>query len=94
MRVGTHIAHHEYVFNFQTLFSRQLIVDSDRQIINPSQIVYCWKLIISNIVYSADNSVITDVFCNGKQIMKNGKVNNEKQIIEDFKSCFNKLIQK
>lgn len=50
--------------------------------------------IISNIVYSADNSVITDVFCNGKQIMKNGKVNNEKQIIEDFKSCFNKLIQK
>ena len=50
--------------------------------------------IISNIVYSADNSAITDVFCNGKQIMKNGKVNNEKQIIEDFKSCFNKLIQK
>lgn len=41
--------------------------------------------IISNIVYSADNSAITDVFCNGKQLMKNGKVKNEKKIVEDFK---------
>lgn len=48
--------------------------------------------IISNIVYSADNSAITDVFCNGKHIMKNGKVKNEEKIITDFKNCFKNLI--
>lgn len=49
---------------------------------------------ISNIVYSADNSCITDVFCNGKQIMKNGKVKDEEKIIDDFKKCFKNLINK
>jgi hypothetical protein len=31
-------------------------------------------------VYSAQNECITDVFCNGKQLMCDRKVENEKQI--------------
>jgi 5-methylthioadenosine/S-adenosylhomocysteine deaminase len=40
--------------------------------------------LISNIVYSAQNECITDVFCDGKQLMCNRKVENEEKIIEDF----------
>ena len=46
--------------------------------------------LVSNIVYSAQNDCITDVFCNGKQIMFDRKVENEKQIIEDFKNLCKK----
>ena len=38
----------------------------------------------SNLVYSAQNDCITDVFCDGKQIMKDRKVKDEEKIIEDF----------
>ena len=41
--------------------------------------------LISNIVYCAQNDCITDVFCDGKQLMCNRKVKNEEKIIEDFK---------
>ena len=41
--------------------------------------------LISNIVYSAQNECITDVFCDGKQLMCNRKVENEEKIIENFK---------
>ena len=40
--------------------------------------------LISNIIYSAQNECITDVFCDGKQLMCNRKVENEEKIIEDF----------
>jgi 5-methylthioadenosine/S-adenosylhomocysteine deaminase len=40
--------------------------------------------LISNIVYSAQNECIRDVFCDGKQLMCNRKVENEEKIIEDF----------
>lgn len=40
--------------------------------------------LISNIIYSGQNECITDVFCDGKQIMCNRKVENEEKIIEDF----------
>ena len=40
--------------------------------------------LISNIVYSAQNECITDVFCDGKQLMCNRKVENEEKIIQDF----------
>ena len=50
--------------------------------------------LISNIVYSADNSVITDVFCNGKHLMKDGKIEKEKEIIEEFKQCVERLKNK
>lgn len=43
--------------------------------------------LISNMVYSADSSVITDVFCNGKQVMKDGRVKGEKEIISEFKKA-------
>ena len=36
--------------------------------------------LISNIVYSSQNECITDVFCDGKQLMCNRKVENEEQI--------------
>ena len=47
--------------------------------------------LISNIVYSAQNECITDVFCDGKQIMCNRKVENEEKIIEDFIKLANKF---
>jgi len=47
--------------------------------------------LVSNIVYSAQNNCITDVFCDGKQIMSNRKVENERQIIEDFKKIAEKF---
>ena len=40
--------------------------------------------LISNIIYSAQNECITDVFCDGKQLMCNRKVENEEKIIKDF----------
>ena len=46
--------------------------------------------LISNIVYSSQNECITDVFCDGKQLMCNRKVENEEQIIEDFKKLSEK----
>lgn len=47
--------------------------------------------LISNIVYSAQNDCITDVFCDGKQLMCNRKVENERQIIEDFRKIAEKF---
>ena len=38
--------------------------------------------LISNMVYAADSSVITDVFCDGKMLMQDRKINNEAQILE------------
>ena len=46
---------------------------------------------ISDLVYSADNSVVTDLFCDGKHIMKNGVVQGEKDIIERFKKVAKKF---
>ena len=47
--------------------------------------------LVSNIVYSAQNDCITDVFCDGKQIMCDRKVENEGQIIEDFRKIVEKF---
>ncbi len=47
--------------------------------------------LISNIVYAAQNDCITDVFCDGKQLMCNKKVENEEKIIEDFKKLAEKF---
>ena len=47
--------------------------------------------LISNIVYSGQNDCITDVFCDGKQLMCNKKVENEEKIIEDFKKLAEKF---
>ena len=39
----------------------------------------------SNLVFSAQNECITDVFCDGVQIMKDRKVENEQKICEEFR---------
>ncbi len=46
---------------------------------------------ISNIIYSSQNECITDVFCDGKQLMCNRKVENEEQIIKDFQKLAEKF---
>ena len=46
--------------------------------------------LVSNLVYSAQNDCITDVFCNGKQIMCDRKVKDEDKICEDFKKIAEK----
>ena len=47
--------------------------------------------LISNMIYSAQNDCITDVFCDGVQIMKDRKVNGEETIIEDFRKVSEKF---
>ena len=39
----------------------------------------------SNLIYSAQNDCITDVFCDGVQLMKDRKVENEQRICEEFR---------
>lgn len=46
--------------------------------------------LVSNIVYSSENECITDVFCDGKQIMCDRKVKDEENIIKDFKNLTEK----
>lgn len=48
--------------------------------------------LISNMIYSADSSCITDVFCDGKCLMKNGRVEHEEEIIYNFKQACQKLL--
>ena len=47
--------------------------------------------LISNIVYSAQNECVTDVFCDGVQIMKNRKVKDEDKIFEEFRTVSDKF---
>ena len=48
--------------------------------------------LISNMIYSADSSCITDVFCNGKRLMNNGKVEGEEEIVCNFKQACRELL--
>ena len=47
--------------------------------------------LISNLVYSAQNDCITDVFCDGVQIMKDRKVKDEEKIIKEFREVSEKF---
>ena len=47
--------------------------------------------LISNMVFSAQNDCITDVFCDGVQIMKDRKVEGEERICEDFRKLSEKF---
>ena len=47
--------------------------------------------LISNIVYSAQNDCVTDVFCDGVQLMKDRKVKDEDKICEEFKIVSDKF---
>ncbi|MFQ6739578.1 MAG: amidohydrolase family protein [Alphaproteobacteria bacterium] len=46
----------------------------------------------SDIIYSADSSCITDVFCDGKPVMQNGHVSDEDVIRENFRIACKQLI--
>lgn len=54
-----------------------IIVDLNNPFITP-----CYNL-LSNMVYAADSSCISDVICNGRILMRNRKVPGEEQIIAD-----------
>lgn len=49
--------------------------------------------LISNMIYAADSSCITDVFCDGKPLMENRKIPHEKEIIADFKCVCKGLLK-
>ncbi|MBO7097168.1 MAG: amidohydrolase [Alphaproteobacteria bacterium] len=49
--------------------------------------------LISNMVYAADSSCITDVFCQGKPLMKNKCVENEDNIVLNFKKTCEELLK-
>lgn len=46
----------------------------------------------SNMIYAADSSCITDVFCDGKQVMTNGHIKGEEEIQEAFNKVCAELI--
>ena len=50
------------------------------------------KNLIANLVYSADSSCITDVFCNGRPVMTNRHVPHEEEIIAEFKKVYADLM--
>lgn len=48
--------------------------------------------LVSNMIYSADSSCISDVFCDGKCLMKNGYVKGQEEIISNFKKACKELL--
>ena len=63
-----------------------ILVDVNNHFLIPNNNIF------SNIIYSADSSCIKDVFCNGKQIMKDGYVENEEKIVNDFRQTCRYLL--
>lgn len=56
-----------------------ILVDMNNQFLLPN------NNLKSNMIYAADSSCITDVFCNGKAVMQNKIIPHEAEIIADFK---------
>lgn len=56
-----------------------ILVDMNNQFLLPN------NNLISNMIYAADSSCITDVFCDGKSVMRDKKIPNEEEIVSDFK---------
>ncbi|MBP5615352.1 MAG: amidohydrolase [Alphaproteobacteria bacterium] len=56
-----------------------ILVDMNNQFLLPNNNLQ------SNMIYAADSSCITDVFCNGKPVMTNKVIPHEKEIIAGFK---------
>jgi len=56
-----------------------ILVDMNNQFLLPN------NNLKSNMIYAADSSCITDVFCDGRPIMRNKVVPNEAEIISEFK---------
>jgi len=49
--------------------------------------------LISNMVYAADSACITDVFCNGKPLMIDKYIENEENIVLNFKKVCQELLR-
>ena len=63
-----------------------ILVDMNNQFLLPN------NNLISNMIYAADSSCITDVFCDGKPVMRNKIIPNEAEIISDFKRVCSDLL--
>lgn len=65
-----------------------ILVDLNNSLLTPSH------NLISNMVYSADSSCIDSVICNGRVLMENKVIDNEKEIIENAKIAVKDLLGK
>ena len=63
-----------------------ILVDMNNQFLLPN------NNLKSNMIYAADSSCITDVFCDGKAVMKNRIIPHEAEIIADFKHVCSDLL--
>ena len=73
-----------------------ILVDMNHYLLLPnhnliSNLVYSAQNDKSNLVYSAQNDCITDVFCDGVQVMKDRKVKDEEKIIKEFREVSEKF---
>ena len=62
-----------------------ILVDLDSPFLTPN------TDLTSHMVYAADSSCITDVFCDGKPVMINGHVDHEEEILSEFRTTCQKL---
>ena len=63
-----------------------ILVDMNNQFLLPN------NNLKSNMIYAADSSCITDVFCDGRPVMKDKKIPHEAEIISDFKQVCSDLL--
>ena len=63
-----------------------ILVDMNNQFLLPN------NNLKSNMIYAADSSCITDVFCDGKPLMRDKKIPHESEIISDFKQVCSDLL--
>ena len=64
-----------------------ILVDMNNQFLLPN------NNLKSNMIYAADSSCITDVFCDGKAVMRDRKISNEAGIISAFKQVCSDLLK-
>jgi len=63
-----------------------MLVDLNNQFLCPNY------NLLSNMIYAADSSCITDVVCDGKAVMRNKVIPNEDEIREEFKRATSSLL--
>ena len=63
-----------------------MLVDLNNQFLCPNH------NLLSNMIYAADSSCITDVVCNGKAVMRDKIIPNEDEIREEFKRTTSALL--
>lgn len=63
------------------------LVDLNNQFLIPNH------NLISNMIYAADSSCITDVFCDGKVVMRNKQIPHEQEIVDEFRKTTDDLLK-